>query len=188
MPRLSLTDFLDIVSKSGTPKATKVAQVKRRPSYDPRTDFYKAARECIVETHSRNTSKQHLDLMLAGLTDPKKISGYPELVSRYKSWWGRKRLEWFSPPSGVYSAHGIDVNINPELGLRINGTPHVIKLYFKGDNLAKNRCDIITPLLEVALRDTSVQDAVMAVLDIRRSKLFRTPHRVQILAQCWMPS
>jgi hypothetical protein len=45
MIRVSLTDFVDIVSKSGTPKATKVAQVKKRGRYEPAVDFYKPLRE-----------------------------------------------------------------------------------------------------------------------------------------------
>ena len=45
MIKISLTDFVDIASKSGTPKATKVAQVKARPDYEPKFDFYRPIRE-----------------------------------------------------------------------------------------------------------------------------------------------
>lgn len=51
MPQLSLTDFVDIVSKSGRPKATKVLQVKERPEYEPAFDFYRPFREHVIETH-----------------------------------------------------------------------------------------------------------------------------------------
>jgi hypothetical protein len=51
MIKISLTDFVDIASKSGTPKATKVAQVKARPDYDARFDFYKPIRDQITEIH-----------------------------------------------------------------------------------------------------------------------------------------
>lgn len=39
MPRITLTDVVDITSKSGTPKATKVNQIKYRQAYSPQTDF-----------------------------------------------------------------------------------------------------------------------------------------------------
>ena len=37
---VSLTDFVDFVSKSGRPKLTQVQHVKWRPKYDPKTDFW----------------------------------------------------------------------------------------------------------------------------------------------------
>ena len=57
MPQISLTDFVDIVSTSGTPKATKVKQVKYRPAYNPAIDFYKRIRDDIVETIGKTIQK-----------------------------------------------------------------------------------------------------------------------------------
>lgn len=171
MPKISLTDFVDIVSRSGTPKATKVAQVKNRPQYDPRTDFYKLAREVIVATHRKGGSKSDLATALSQQSDPKKKANYPDLVRGYRKWWGNKTLKWFRPPLGVVSEHGVEVSINPELGLEINGAKHIIKLYFKGDKLSKNRVDIVTGLMEQQLRSSSPAGSIMAVLDVRNSKL-----------------
>jgi hypothetical protein len=152
MPKITLTDFVDIVSKSGTPKATKVAQVKNRAAYDPRQDFYRAARERIVETHQKGQDKAFLRRVLVGLTDPKKITSYPEIIKGYTRWWGRKSLSWFTPPSDLFAVHGVDVSVNPELGLEINGDRHIIKLYFKDDALTKTKSDIVTHLMETCLR------------------------------------
>ena len=171
MPKISLTDFVDIVSKSGTPKATKVAQVKKRPEYDPRADFYKRAREVIVQTHRGGKSKAELASALSQLSDPKKRVNYPDLVKGYNKWWGRKALHWFEPPSGVFAAHGVEVSINPELGLDVNGTKFIIKLYFKGEALSKYRVDIATFLMEAQLRTAAPAGATMSVLDVRNSKL-----------------
>jgi hypothetical protein len=42
--------------------------------------------------------------------------------------------------------------VNPELGLKIEGVPHVIKLYLKDDPpLVKNRVQLILHVLEKAL-------------------------------------
>ncbi|MEZ4253047.1 MAG: hypothetical protein R3B99_32975 [Polyangiales bacterium] len=38
---ISLTDFVDFAMESGTPKVTKVAEMKDRPDYQPAFDFYK---------------------------------------------------------------------------------------------------------------------------------------------------
>jgi hypothetical protein len=172
MHRISLTDFVDIVSKSGTPKATNVAKVKHRPGYEPATDFYKPLRNRITETHRNSLSITNLDKLLPTLSDSKKIKNYPAIVKGYSTWWGKKTLQWFEPFSDSFVQHEIAVSINPELGLVINGQPHLIKLYFKADPLTRNRIDIVTHLMEVCLRKHCQEGEVMAVLDIRNGKLF----------------
>jgi len=171
MPHLSLTDFVDVVSASGTPKATKIRQVKTRPTYSPAIDFWKPLREAIMETHTRGLPKGNLDLVLAGLTDRKKLTAYPPAIAGYKKWWGRSALQWFAPPSALYTAYGVDVSVNPELGLRVNGVPHIIKLYFKETTLTKNRVDIITYLMTAQLTQGVPGGCAMAVLDVRRGHL-----------------
>ncbi len=171
MPQLSLTDFVDVVSRSGTPKATKVAEIKNRPAYHPAFDFYKALREHIIETHENGRPKTKLIDIIATVTDPKKNTAYPCIVAGYQKWWGKKNLTWFEPPNGLFTQHGIDVSVNPELGLEVNGKRHLIKLYFKADPLTKNRVDIVTHLMAVQLGAKVPPGTTMSILDIRNSKL-----------------
>ncbi|MCE5254499.1 MAG: hypothetical protein LLG45_09920 [Actinomycetia bacterium] len=171
MPRISLTDFVDIVSKSGTPKANKVAQIKNRPEYGPALDFYKPIREFIVDNHKRSLPKFATPAALACVGDPKKKTNYEAVAEGYRKWWGNKTLEWFEPPVATFSAHGVDVVVNPELGLVVNGRPLVIKLYFKADPLSKARIDVVTHMMEETLRPGLSGGETMAVLDVRRAKL-----------------
>jgi hypothetical protein len=172
MPRLSLTDLVDIVSKAGSPKATKVKQVKNRQDYNPATDFYKPLRERLVALHQAGKPKGELDSILHGLTDQKKISTYPSLIEGYRKWWGTKALAWYQPPGATYSHSGIDVSVNPELGLTINGVPHVVKLYLKDDDVNKSKMDLITALMEHCLRAKVGPAPIMSVLDVRGSRLY----------------
>lgn len=171
MPQISLTDFVDVVSRSGTPKANKVTLIKNRLPYNPAFDFYKAIREHIVSTHKLSNPKSKLANIMGVLTDPKKTTVYPDIVAGYNKWWGKKKLAWFDPPTGLFSKHDIDVSINPELGLDINGKKHLVKLYFKADKLTKNRVDIITHLMAIVLNGKGKKGVVMSVLDVRNSKL-----------------
>lgn len=171
VPRLSLTDFVDIASKAGTPRYTKVKEVKNRPPYSPASDFYKPLREGIVEAHEAGHGKAHLNTIVPSLTDPKKSTNYPAAIAAYKKWWGRKKLSWLNPTRSKFTSSGVEVTVNPELGLEINGVPHLIKLYFKPQTLAKNRVDIITHLMSVSLGTKVANGTVMGVLDVRRSKL-----------------
>jgi hypothetical protein len=172
MPRITLTDFIDVVTKSGSPKATKVAQLKNRDLYDPATDFYKALREGIVQIHKNSGTKADLPVLLKGITDPKKAANYPAMLTGYRKWWGNKTLKWFAPNGATYTQSGIDVAVNPELGLDINGTRHIIKLFLKADPLAKTRADLIVTLMHHVLPLTAGHQAQFSVLDVRNSKLF----------------
>ncbi len=172
MPQISLTDLVDIVSKSGTPKATKVAQVKARPDYEPAFDFYKPLRDHIIEVHRTGLDKKALSAFLAGIEDGKKRTNYPPVIDGYKKWWGRKTLAWFNPSRTLYGQQGVEVIINPELGLGFNGERHLVKLYFKTVPLSKLRVDIITFLMEISLRPNCPKGEVMSVLDVRNAKLF----------------
>lgn len=173
MPTISLTHFVDFVSKAGTPKLTVVKNAKQQlaDDYDPATDFYKAVREGIVEMHKAGQSKSALNTLLTGLTDKKKQTAYPPIVQGYKKFLGKKKVSWFDPPRDEWTHGALGVSVNPELGLKINGVRHAIKLYFKAEKLAKLRIDIATQLMELVL-GVSKKPLVFGVLDVRNAKLF----------------
>lgn len=57
---------------------------------------------------------------------------YRQCVINYRRFLGRKQIEYVGEPRrGMWLAEGLQVRINPELHLSINGVPRVIKLYFK---------------------------------------------------------
>lgn len=59
MIEITLTDFVDFVSKAGTPKLTVVKKVKKHhiDGYDPQTDFYRAIRKGIVDMHKKGSRR-----------------------------------------------------------------------------------------------------------------------------------
>lgn len=175
MPDISLTDLVDIAAASGTPKMTKVRQIKRRPPYSPAMDFYRPFRERLIEIHRTGLSRRELVSVLSSSLDQKKQANYQGLIEGYRRWWGRKILDWFDPPSADWSAYGVSVRVNPELGLTINGTPHLIKLYMKSEPLSTNRVAIITHLMGMTLHGICVPNTTMSVLDVRRNNLL-TPN------------
>jgi len=175
---LSLTEFADVVGRSGTAKATALKNIKANDEYSPAADFYKQFRAHVVEGHKTGADRSHLKGLLSGLRDPKKIANYPGMLNGYSKWWGKRVLTWFSPPKGVVSRHGVDVRVGPELGLVIEGTRHVIKLYTRGEALGRGSAEVILRLMETNL-SLRAGDKV-AALDVKRSKLFvgagRTPN------------
>lgn len=171
MPKISLTDFVDVVSKSGSPKQTKVKQIKNRPAYQPATDFYKPFREGLISLHATGQDRSSLDNIVPKLSDLKKVANYPELIYGYKKWWGKKSIGWFDPPRGTYSSSGIDIAVNPELGLIIDGKRVVVKLYNKAEPITQFRIDMVPLLMELVLRNSCEPDDAVALLDVRKGKL-----------------
>lgn len=172
MPKLSLTDFVEIVSKAGTPKATKVRQIKNRPTYQPATDFYRPLRAGLSRFHQANRPRSCIDELLLEIRDPKKRHRYASALNGYAKWWGTKKTQWFDPERGSYTSSGMELSVNPELGLSFNGKKHLVKLYFKDRPLEKLHIDLITVVMAVTLSDEVANGTQMCVLDVNRGKLF----------------
>jgi hypothetical protein len=170
--KVSLTELVDVVARAGSPKATRVAQIKARSfdEYRPFKDFYKSLREVLVATHKCGEAKNALDTRLENVHEPTRRRRYDELIRQYKAWWGRKNIEWFPAPTATYTGSGVSVSVNPELGMDFGGHRYVVKLYFKAEPLKRSSADLITGLMALALDGQG--DEKFAVLDIQRGKLF----------------
>jgi hypothetical protein len=172
MIEITLTEFVDFVIKSGSPKVTVVKNCKKRhqETYDPKTDFYKKLRDGIVDFHRRAQPKAALDALVHGIADKNKVVAYPILVAAYKRFLGRKNFAWFQPPKESWIHSTLSVTLNPELGVEIEGEPHLIKLYFKDQQPSKLQVNSILHLLHLELENKK-QPRTIALLDIRRAKL-----------------
>ena len=173
MPDISLTDFVDFVIKSGTPKLTKVRAIKNRPEYEPAMDYWRQLREGIKDFHrAGGGDKSDLDDIVDTLQNSKKIARYTATIRGYKKFLGRKNIRWFTPATGDWSHDELCVKVNPELGLRIDGDRHLVKLYFKDDLLSKNRVEIVSKMMKIVLSGKAPQGTRMAVLDVSQGKLY----------------
>ncbi|MCA9714835.1 MAG: hypothetical protein H6713_10000 [Myxococcales bacterium] len=172
--KISLTDFVDFVTRSGLPKLTLVRQLKHRGEYNTLRDFYRPLREAMIRAHADALGKRHVPASIAGAWDwgvDRRRRHFEELARAYLGWWGRKRLTWFEPGWDVLELGALSMSINPELGLRIDGRPTMVKLYFKERPLSHKYADIVTKLMEMSLGEQAPAGAQMAVLDIRRRNL-----------------
>lgn len=176
MISISMTDFVDFAISSGTPKLTKVRQVKNRDDYHPAKDFYRILRNGIIEFHMNNESdKSKLDDIVNNLANPKKEKRYSQAIRGYKRFLGRKKYEWFQPPSDEWGPQGISIKINPELGLILDGEPNIIKMYFKVEALSKRKIDIVLLMLYNCFYKSS-SGTNFSILDVQRGKIFSTKH------------
>ena len=168
--QISQSDLLDFALSSGASQQTKVSAIKNRPQYDPRTDHWKRLRDRIAKMHRQDEPSTVLDDLCAIVPDKKK-ERYKTAVAVYKRFLRGKTLDWFTPVRRVWKHGDLAVSINPELGLYINGTPHVIKLYFREEKLSKDRAVSILQLMETTLKAYHPEDTVFSILDVPNNKL-----------------
>ena len=169
MESISLSYFVDFVLTSGTGKLTSVKQLKQ--GKDERfSDFYRPVREAIVDMHEKGLDTAVLDDLLTSLVDPREKRIFPKVANGYRKFLRQGKVTWFEPPMRDYPLGPISVRVNPEIGLLIDGRPHAIKLYFRGDPLSPQRVMVVNQLLANALGSTW-PGTVFSVLDVRRAKL-----------------
>ena len=168
MERVSLTYFVDFVLKVGTPKLSGVKEFKEH-RYDHLTDFYRPLREAIVDMHEKGKPDRALDDFLLTLGDERKRRIFPGLVEGYRKFL-RPSMKWFTPPHTTLPVGDLEININPELGFQIDGTPYLIKTYFRGEPLAQKRVGVVLGLITSAL-GAGRPGTVFAMLDVKNARL-----------------
>jgi len=166
MVTIGLTDFFDFVIKAGSPKLTKVREVKYREPYSPATDFWKPLRDAIRACPNGET----LDGMLAGLTDDKKLARYPDSIAGYRKFLGKQHRKWFPPTSGIWTHAGLEIHVNPELGFEAGESRSLVKLYFKDEEPNKRQLEVIFEIMRQVLSPGD-SSAAMTVLDVSTGKL-----------------
>ncbi len=65
----------------------------------------------------------------------------------------------------------LEININPELGFEIDGTPYLIKTYFRGEPLAQKRVGGGARPHHLGARARGGQGTVFAMLDVKNARL-----------------
>ncbi|MEZ0484976.1 hypothetical protein [Fibrella aquatica] len=172
------SDLLDYALTTGTAQQRLVREIKYRPDYDPRNDYWKRLRDRIAKMHQQAEPLSVLD-DLCKAVPTKKQPNYQKAVAVYKRFMRNKTIDWFKPVKRTWKHDDLLVSINPELGLVINGTPHVIKLYFREQPLMKDKTVGIIQLMESTLSTYHPAETVYSILDVPRNKLLTATNAKQ---------
>lgn len=174
MISISLTDFIDFISSSGTAKLNQVAAYKRRENYAFRVDYWRELRNSITEFHADDTlKKEYFDaaLKVNFLDDDKREKARP-LLDNYKKFLGRKQI--ISKPiikcDWQYSKDLV-IRVNPELHLIVQGKEQLVKFYFKKEPLTKKKIDLALLLMKIATQDV-IKDVHYTLFDLPQNKLW----------------
>ncbi|NOU68350.1 hypothetical protein GC096_30445 [Paenibacillus sp. LMG 31461] len=172
---VGLSKFIEFTIKQGPAKLSVVRDVKYQTEYSPATDYWKKLREGIVEMHRNGYSSEYLDHIVESVTDKKKHQ-YAKAVDEYKKLFKKHEIDFFEPGKAFWAYEDIIVKANPELGLYINGEPHLIKLYLRDDD---SRFDKWTTTSVCTLLANSTysqhfnfENAAYSVVHVKKGKQF----------------
>lgn len=173
MPQVSLSTFVDYVASTGTTRLAKVRAAKQQYArdYQPALDYYGPLRRRVVQVFQEGWDPQRFDELLNDVTDPKKQANYANCRRGLRRWAGvsgRKAFVWNPPRRATWRSGGLEVAINPELWVDIDGIGHVVKLYFKADRLSQHKVTLSLRLLE----NTVGRFGAVGILDVQQGKLF----------------
>lgn len=169
---VSLTKFTDFILKNGTAKLTVVKEAKKQneSAYDPMTDFYRILREGIAGWHQTGADKKALDQIMARIKNEVKVNTYPDFITGYKKFLGRRNYTWIRPPKADWKHGGLIVRVNPELGLEANGAKMAVKMYLRSQGeLDKRRAALITHVMQAVLGEKH-KELTLSVLDVKNGR------------------
>ncbi|RKP55397.1 hypothetical protein D7Z26_09400 [Cohnella endophytica] len=170
---ISLTQFIDFTLKQSPSKVSAVRKIKEQGEYHPAFDYWRELREAIKAIHEDNLNISYLDHVIEKVHIRKK-NQYTETVKQYKRFVRKKSIEWFDPGKAFWASGDLAVRATPELGLLINGQPHLIKLYFKdaSEKLEKRSAIPTLSLMAASTKSNDVPNAINCILNIKKCMLY----------------
>lgn len=172
---ITMTRFGDFVVSDPLGQLAKVREVKRQyeAPYGPSGDFWSRWRDGVRNLHRMSGSRDGLDLIRAGAKD-NRAQQYGSACEGYAKFWGRKTIEFVGSPKPVlWTHHRLQVKVNPEWVLRINGVDTLVKLHLKEKLALSQR--VANPLLHLLDQHfgAPVGGPQVALLDVHRGRLWQ---------------
>lgn len=169
MPTIPLSRFIDFTVAQGSARVRAVAAAKKK--YEPQSDFYKRIRTATVRQFEEGWDATKFRKTVQKISTPHKAEHFEECRAGLAKWAKNKTISATQAPNKVWSASGLDIQVNPELRMVVDGEKFVVKLYFSAPSLSRARRDHMLYLLEEA----APAGQTAAILDIRRSRLMPAP-------------
>ena len=172
--RVSVLSFATFVAAPPLAKIASVqsARATEEAEYDPRLDWWKQLREFIPRNHRQSGGPRQLREFAAQVTERKQAS-YQARVEAYVDFLRGRQVRWVGGSSVTWTQGALEVAVNPEVFLSIDGVRHVVKLYFKAsERLSADRISVILRMMELSYRGGATPEGrpVVGVLDLAQGQ------------------
>ncbi|AIG27463.1 hypothetical protein EGH10_20750 [Brevibacillus laterosporus] len=171
--KISFTQFMKYSFLNPNKRLQQVKEWKYT-NYDDESkyDYWKRLKLGIVKFHKEGLELSFLDQIPSSVPIDHR-DNYRFAVNNYKKFLKRNpKAEWFKTQKKYYHYENLHINVGPELGLRIKGVPHFIKLYCTDDGgltqkLDRGKADLMLHLMKLAIPEQLTEDSVLALINIK---------------------
>lgn len=166
MKKIMYGSFVDYILTKDKSKKAFIRKMKTRGNYSVAKDFYMPLRNCIIQVCKKNKSIDELDNMHNKLSDQRKKNSYAFVIAKIKDFLLNENYSWVQPDRVQIEYGGLDITVNPELGLKLDNKIHFIKLYFKIDKINQAKVNLLIKIMQDSYNN-HCNDITVAVLDVR---------------------
>jgi hypothetical protein len=167
-----MTRFADFCASDPVAQLSKVREIRRQyeQPYAPSSDFWSRWRDGIEAVHRRGGHRDDVRAVAKQAQD-NRGDQYGSAAEGYRKFWGYKRIEFMGLLTPAIWQHDrLQVRVNPEWLMSINGKRTVVKLHLK-DRLQLNQ-RLANPLLHLLDSHFGVDGRAVGILDVHRGKLW----------------
>lgn len=173
---ISLTEFMNFSTrKSTSSRMNAVKTIKYKSDYHPAFDYWKQLRDEIKRVLENDLPIETLNELLYKISEDK-LENYKRNINSFISFYKKNSPEYFDVGKAVWTFDdSLSVRANPELGLIINGTPHLVKIHYKSTNKDISKQTINTTLTAMQLATAEFplpENPSYSVLNLTNKKLY----------------
>ncbi len=172
--QISLTEFINFINSSAMSKVSIVSRAKERREEEKGKpyDYWEGLKLGIKDVIKKGGIEEDFWEIVENVREELQPN-YSVMIKGFLKFWKPKKMTWIKTTKKIVNLGGTHMILNPELGIRIGGEDHLIKLYLKANEiLDKRHADLILALMESELRPKVRPEVSFSILDVRRGKLF----------------
>lgn len=163
--------FANFVTEKPQKRKGYVSNVINKEPYVFYKDFYSVLRTKLISILRNNKPLTELNEILKNQKTIRQLH-YETLINQIQNFFKGKRFTWVEPPKNIIEYSGLQLKVNPEIGLKFNNKTLFIKMYLKQPPISNSKIVIMQKIMQDALKDT-YPDAEVAILDVRRGILYQ---------------
>ena len=157
--------FANFVTEKPQKRKGYVSNVINKEPYVFYKDFYSVLRTKLTSILRNNKPLTELNEILKN-QKPIRQFHYETLINQIQYFFKGKKYTWIEPPKNIIEYSGLQLKVNPEIGLRCNDKTLFIKMYLKQPPISNSKIVVMQKIMQDALKDV-YPDAEVAILDIR---------------------
>lgn len=170
MKHVGFTKFLDFTAQTGSAKAASAlaAFYQSGNMQNSRTHYYENLREALI-TAERSGKYTDWEEFIREQKEEAQEATRDALIKFYKWKSNYASAAWYEPPKQIWALQEFDVNINPEIGLILDGEVYAIKLYLNNKKLSDLKAQAAGLIMENMFSE-QYPAIKFAILDVKAEK------------------